>query len=94
MCSIAFKEQLEELKLVDSFEATYSGILDKRKVIGEILSSPRLTNSLTVFVGDMVHDIETAHHGKITSIGVLTGYNHREVLMEAKPGLLLSLIHI
>lgn len=90
MCSIAFSEQLEELGLGDYFEATYSGVLDKREVIGGILSDHELVQGETVFVGDMTHDVLTAHHGGIGSVGVLTGYNHREVLESSKPNLLLA----
>ena len=35
----------------------------------------------------MTHDVETARHGGITSIAVLTGYNHAEVLAAVRPDL-------
>jgi len=38
-----------------------------------------------VFVGDMTHDVETAHHAGVMSIGVLTGYNHAGQLGESEP---------
>jgi FolB domain-containing protein len=41
----------------------------------------------TAFVGDMTHDIETARHGGIASIAVLTGYQHSEVLAAVRPDL-------
>jgi ADP-ribose pyrophosphatase YjhB (NUDIX family) len=41
-----------------------------------------------LFVGDMQHDIETAHHGGVHSCAVLTGYNTLEQLRAAAPDLI------
>ncbi|MFC5051903.1 HAD family hydrolase [Rubritalea spongiae] len=90
MCEKAFGEQVKELELGHYFEETYAGVLDKRERIGEIISKHGLDPARTIFVGDMTHDVETAHHGGIYSAGVLTGYNHREVLESVKPTLLLE----
>lgn len=93
MCSKAFAEQLQALELGSYFEQTYSGVLDKRELIGEILGSHTLAQEETVFVGDMTHDVHTAHHGGVWSVGVLTGYNHRETLEESNPSLLVGDLH-
>ena len=69
------------------FEATYSGILDKRDVIHRILETHGLDPAETAFVGDMTHDVETAKHGGISSIAVLTGYQHAEILAGVRPDL-------
>ncbi len=42
----------------------------------------------TAFIGDMQHDVETAHHAGITSIAVLTGYNDAAQLSKAKPDMI------
>ncbi len=76
----AFGKQLEEFGMKGFFEATYAGILDKRELIAHILENHDLKKDETAFVGDMTHDIETARHGGISSIAVLTGYHHAEVL--------------
>jgi NADH pyrophosphatase NudC (nudix superfamily) len=44
----------------------------------------------TVFIGDMQHDIETAHHGGVKSVGVLTGYDNLEKLRTSKPNLIVE----
>ena len=44
----------------------------------------------TLFIGDMQHDIETAHHGGIHSCAVLTGYNTLEQLRAAQPDLIVE----
>lgn len=87
MDSAAFREQLHGLGLADFFEATYSGVVDKRERITGILEDHRLAPSDSAFVGDMTHDIDTARHGRMTAIAVLTGYTHAGSLAEARPDL-------
>ena len=87
MDSEAFKKQLVDLGLTDFFEATYSGVLDKRELILEIISKHMLVPEETAFIGDMTHDIDTARHGKLTSIAVLTGYTLAGPLSESRPDL-------
>ena len=67
------------------FEEIYSGVIDKRDRIGEILTTHGLAMENTAFVGDMVHDIETAHHGEIASVAVTTGYDPEARLRKAEP---------
>jgi ADP-ribose pyrophosphatase YjhB (NUDIX family) len=81
----AFARQLAEFGMVDFFEKTYAGVLDKRELIDQILDTHGLHKDETAFVGDMTHDIETARHGGISSIAVLTGYHHAEVLARVRP---------
>ena len=68
----------------------YTGVLDKREKIHEILAENRLVPDETLFIGDMQHDIETAKHGGIHSCAVLTGYNTLEQLREMKPDLIVE----
>ncbi len=81
----AFARQLDEFGMKVFFEATYAGVLDKRELISQILERHGLAKNETAFVGDMTHDIETARHGGISSIAVLTGYHHAEVLAGVRP---------
>lgn len=81
----AFARQLTEFGMQDFFEETYAGVLDKRELIGQILETHALHKDETAFIGDMTHDIETARHGGISSIAVLTGYHHAEVLAAVRP---------
>lgn len=90
MCAKAFAEQVVELGMDHYFEETYAGVLDKREVIGELLENHALNKEDTVFVGDMTHDVETAHHAGIHSIGVLTGYNHSELLASSSPSIMVK----
>jgi len=87
MDTLAFERQMDEFGLRQHFEATYSGVLDKRDIIHRILEAHDLNPAETAFVGDMTHDVETARHGGISSIAVLTGYNHAEILAAVRPDL-------
>lgn len=81
----AFTRQLDEFGMRGFFEETYAGVLDKRDVIDAIIETHGLHKDETAFVGDMTHDVETAKHGGISSIAVLTGYHHAEVLAGVRP---------
>ncbi len=83
----AFERQMDDFGFRELFEATYSGVLDKREVIHRILETHGLDPAETAFVGDMTHDVETARHGGVASIAVLTGYNHPELLAQVRPDL-------
>ena len=72
------------------FDRTYIRVMDKREKIHEILSENNLQPDETVFIGDMQHDIETAHAGGIHSCAVLTGYNTSEQLQQAGPELIVE----
>lgn len=85
MDTLAFERQMDDFGLRHHFEATYSGVLDKREIIHQILENHELNPAETAFVGDMTHDVETARHGGISSIAVLTGYNHAEILAAVRP---------
>lgn len=87
MDTTAFERQMDEFRLRHHFEATYSGVLDKRELIHHILTTHQLVPAETAFIGDMTHDVETAHHGGISAIAVLTGYNHPEILAAVRPHL-------
>ena len=68
----------------------YTDVWDKRKKIHAILEENHLKPDETLFIGDMEHDIETAHHGGVHSCAVLTGYNTLSQLRAAKPDLIVE----
>ena len=87
-----FRGQLHDFGFADYFEETYAGVLDKRTKILEILESHDLRPGETAYVGDMVHDVETAHHGGVTPVALLSGYDVEASLRAAAPRFLLSCI--
>ena len=88
-----FEVQAEKLGLRGYFEHPYVGVLDKRAKIGEVLAAHALAREETAFVGDMIHDVETARHGGVMSIAVLTGYDSIEKLTPSKPDVVVSSLH-
>lgn len=83
-----FHEQAELLGFERAwFEQLYLGVRDKREVIHDILAEHDLDRAQTCFIGDMVHDVETAHHAGITAIAVLGGYDSAEKLARSRPHL-------
>lgn len=85
MDALAFEQQAKQHDLWPYFEHTYAGVLDKRQCIDGMLKKHNLAKTETIFVGDMIHDIDTAHHGGISSLAVLTGYHTETELLSAKP---------
>jgi phosphoglycolate phosphatase len=71
-------------------DVIYAGVVDKRAFIGPMLERHGLHPENTLYVGDMVHDIETAHHADIKAVALLTGYDYAGVLEAAEPDLLLE----
>ena len=80
-----FETQAKQLGIHHYFEHPYTDVLDKRVKILEILRDHALDPGETIFVGDMQHDIETAKHGGVTGVAVLTGYDSLEKLARAEP---------
>jgi phosphoglycolate phosphatase len=62
--------------------------VDKRKFVDQLLDQHGLDASNTFYIGDMVHDVETARHAGLFFVAVLTGYDFEHVLADAKPDLL------
>ena len=85
-----FEVQSEKLGLAHYFEHPYVGVLDKRAKIGDILETHGLARGETAFVGDMIHDVETARHGGVMSIAVLTGYDSIEKLTPSRPDVVVT----
>ena len=83
-----FATQAANAKMEGYFEQTFLGIWDKRKKINEILDDNNLIREETLYVGDMQHDVDTAHHGGIHSVALLTGYNTLEQLGKSNPSII------
>ncbi len=86
----AFAVQADTIGFAPFFERIYSGVVDKRTRILELLAENGLDRDATVFIGDMQHDIETAKEGGVHSVGVLTGYNSLEHLRQAGPDVIVE----
>jgi phosphoglycolate phosphatase len=80
-----FTIQAERNGVASYFEVAYTEVMDKRSKIREILKTHQLDPRETMFVGDMVHDIETAKHGGVLDVAVLSGFDRLEKLAAAQP---------
>lgn len=85
-----FEKQAESTGFGTFLDRLYLGIHDKRHRIHELLSDNGLDPAETLFIGDMEHDIETARHGGVSSVAVLTGYNSLDQLRAARPDLIVE----
>ena len=83
-----YREQ--SARIAFDFDHVYVRVMDKRVRIAQILKEQNLLAEETMFIGDMQHDVETAHAGGIHSCAVLTGYNSREQLEAAEPELIVE----
>ena len=83
-----FETQGARLNVKQYFRQAYTQALDKRKVILHLLAEHGLNADETIFIGDVVHDIETARHAGVVSCAVLTGYDSLGKLKGANPDLL------
>ena len=88
-----YEVQSAKLGLSHYFEQPYVGVMDKRAKIADILDNHGLDRAETAFVGDMIHDVETARHGGVMSIAVLTGYDSIEKLTPSKPDVVVASLH-
>lgn len=86
----AFHRQAAATGLAEYLQHHCLGADDKRDLIAGLLAEHGLRPEETVFVGDMHHDLETARHGGIAGIGVLTGYNRVAQLRAARPELVVE----
>lgn len=71
-------------------EKPYVNVWDKREKIRDILQENGLMPEETMFIGDMEHDMETAHHGGVQAVAVLTGYNTLSQLRRSTPDLVVE----
>lgn len=80
-----WEAQSTNLGVADFFEHAYAGVRDKRERIHGILRDHHLDPKRTLFAGDMTHDIETARHGGVLSVALLTGFDPPDKLAAAHP---------
>ncbi len=80
-----FEHQADKFGFADFFERSYTGIIDKRHEIGRILRDHGLQAHETLFAGDMVHDVATAHHAGVLAVALLSGFDDHAKLAAAGP---------
>lgn len=85
-----FARQAARTGFGELIDRAYLGVWDKRAEIHRLLDEHGLRREETLFIGDMQHDVETAHHGGIPACAVLTGYNRLDQLRASQPDLIVE----
>ncbi len=63
----------------------YDGLHNKTSTVEDFMKSHKLSRKSVMYIGDTVHDIETAKHAGVISVAVLSGYDKKEKLLAKKP---------
>jgi len=83
-----FLEQANGFGWLGYFESIYAGVVNKVGKLQEIIEMHELKPEHTAFVGDMVHDVETANFNQVTSVGLWQGYQTADELAGANADML------
>lgn len=76
---------LQENGISEHFCMVRGSVSDKKTEIKDMMQKLGILPTEAIFVGDMVHDIDTARHAGIKVAVVTYGYTPKEKLEEAKP---------
>lgn len=90
MDPVVFERLCGRVGINHFYEGAYVGVMDKTAEIHRVVQSNNLDPARALYVGDMVHDIETARHGGVQSCAVLTGFDKLEKLRAAGPDLIVE----
>jgi phosphoglycolate phosphatase len=83
--SVTLRQLIKEHRMEHYFLKVIGGIQDKRHAIKDLLAECNFVPEETVFVGDMVHDVDAGKVAGITTFAVTWGYDSRTKLMKANP---------
>lgn len=72
------------------FDKIYCEVVNKMNKIHEVVENLDHIPEHVLYVGDMVHDIETAKHGGVKSAAFVNGYNSRKTLLKSNPDFVLE----
>ena len=76
----------------DLFDSWQTQVVDKRDSIKDILNEFKVSPEETLYVGDMVHDIETGKFAGVKVAVCTFGYTPRELLLKHSPDYVLERI--
>ncbi len=83
-------KESKEGNIENYFEEIYGSLNNKKESIKEILNKNNLNPDETIFVGDMVHDIDTAKSASLKIAVVTYGYDSKEKLEKYDPDFILN----
>jgi len=85
-----YEEIKEKIGFTQYLDHPFVNIWDKKAKILDLVRDFDITPNETLFIGDMVHDVETAQYAKIHNCAVLTGYTTIKPLQEVHPELIVN----
>jgi phosphoglycolate phosphatase len=83
-----FENQAEQHGIRGFFTRAYVGVKNKVETIHCLLRENDVNPEQTLFVGDMVHDVQAARSAGVMAVAVLTGYDSVEKLVTGEPDLI------
>lgn len=86
----SLEREIKENNLQDFFSDVNGSVHDKTEVVSEIMQKNNFKPAETIYVGDMVHDIETGIKAGIITVIVACGYQSKKVLLEKNPDFLIE----
>ena len=72
------------------FIRIFESVKDKEKIIEKVMQELGFKPEETMFVGDMVHDINAGKKAGVKTAAILTGYDSKEKLEKANPLFILN----
>lgn len=84
------RQEARDYGITEHLDHIGEKVMDKTRVIREFMEKMRTDNNDTLFVGDMVHDIDTARSAEIPVAAVLHGYDSEPKLRSAGPDFVLK----
>ena len=76
--------------ITDLFSEIRGGIYDKVKSLEDITTENKLTKQETVYIGDMIYDIEAGKKVGVKTIAVTYGYQDKDKLSKMNPDHIIS----
>ena len=86
----SLEREIKDDNLQNFFLDINGSVHDKTEVVLEIMQKNNFKPVETIYVGDMVHDIDTGKKAEIITVIVACGYQSKEVLLEKSPDFLIE----
>ena len=86
----SLEREIKDNDLQNFFLDINGSVHDKTEVVLEIMQKNNFKPAETIYVGDMVHDIDTGKKAEIITVIVSCGYQSKKVLLEKSPDFLIE----
>jgi phosphoglycolate phosphatase len=86
----SLEKEIKENNLQNFFLDINGGVYNKIQVIAEIIHKNSFKPQKTIYVGDMIHDIDAGKKAKVITVAVSHGYQLKQTLLEKNPDFLIE----